>query len=170
MRYLFIILIFLANSLNGSDFKIGLNTMNIQDSEGGGIALLYKFSEKTLLETSYNQAYIRGVKIGSNNETWNKFNTQRLGVRHYLKSYSNNEIKLYVSVGIEHIYKNSELSSNTPKVNTYGLLGLDFQINERFNTVFAFGSGGKGEKADALESNPNYAHGFHSLVGIEYNF
>jgi len=172
IRYIFAGLIVIAHTtLYASNFKVAINTMNIQDSEGGGIGLFYKLSEKTLLETSYNEAYIRGVKNDSQNETWNKFNTQRLGIRHYLKSYANtDEIKLYVSFGLEHIYKNTELSSNTPKLNTYGLLGVDFEIDERFNIIFAFGSGGKGEKADTLKTNPNYPHGFNSIVGLEFNF
>lgn len=156
--------------LNASNFRIGLNTINIQDSEGGGIVLFYKLKENFLLETSYNKAYIRGVQANSESETWNEFNTQRFGVRYYLKSYSQNEIKLFISAGFEYIYKNNKLSSNNPKLNSYGLLGLDFSINKNFNISFAFGSSGKGEKANKLENSPNYAHGFNSIIGIEYNF
>jgi hypothetical protein len=165
-----LILLSLIISSNANNFKIALDTNNYQDSEGGGISLLYKINNKLLIETSYNQFYIRGVKNDSTVESWNKFNTQRLGIRYYLRSYSNNEIKLFTSIGLEHIYTNYELSSNKPKLNSYGLVGLDFKASNNFNITFAFGSSGKGEKADKLISNPNYAHGFNSIIGIEYNF
>ncbi len=167
MKRLILLMIFIVSILSASDVKIGLNTMNIQDSEGSGIALFYKIKDNLLLETSYNEAYIRGVKKDNQNETWNKFNTQRLGIRYYLQSYSQDKIKLFLSLGLEHIYKNKKLSSNTPKLNTYGLLGLDFSINKYFDISFALGSSGKGEKANKLKTNPNYAHGFNVLVGVE---
>jgi len=162
--------IFTTMALSASNFTVGLNTQNYQDSEGGGISLLYKFSDNLLFETSYNEFYIRGVKNNATIQSWNKFNTQRLGIRYYLKSYSNDEIKLFTSIGIEHVFKNTDLSSKTPALNTYGLLGLDFKINKNFDITFAFGSAGKGEKADKLETSPNYAHGFNTIIGIEYKF
>ena len=166
------LLIFLSLiiSLNANNFKIGLDTNNYQDSEGGGISLLYKINNKLHLETSYNQFYIRGVKNDTTTQSWNKFNTQRFGIRYYLRSYSNNEIKLFTSIGLEHIYTNHELSSNTPKLNSYGLVGVDFKASDSFNITFAFGSSGKGEDANQLKTSPNYAHGFNSIIGIEYNF
>jgi hypothetical protein len=167
-KYLFLVLSAIA--LNASNFKLGLNTANYQDSEGGGIALFYKINDTILFETSYNEYYIRGVKNNEIAQSWNKFNTQRFGIRYYLKSYANNEIKLFTSVGLEHIGKNSNLSTNDTKLNSYGLLGLDFMINKNFNISFAFGSSGKGEKANQLKTSPNYAHGFNSIIGIEYTF
>ena len=157
-------------TLNATNFRVGMNTENYQDCEGGSISILYKYNEKLNFETSYHEFYIRGVQKGNTTENWNSFNTQRFGIRYYLKSYANDEIKLFTSIGLEHIYKNDELSSNTPKLNTYGLVGVDFKIDEKFNITFAFGSSGKGEIADKLETDPNYAHGFNSVIGIEYNF
>jgi hypothetical protein len=168
MKKIIIITILGLSILGASNLKIGLNTMNFQDSEGGGIALFYKYKENLFFETSYNESYIRGVKNNQENETWNRFNTQKLGIRYYLKSYLQDEIRLFLSVGLENIYKNYELSSSNSKLNSYGLLGTDFAINEQFNISFAFGSGGKGANADQLKSSPNYAHGFITLVGIEY--
>ncbi len=168
MKRLIFLMICIVSILNASDLKLGLNTMNIQDSEGSGIFLLYKIKKDILFETSYNEAYIRGVKKDSQNETWNSFNTQRLGIRYYLKSYLEDKIRLFFSGGLEYIYKNNKLSSNKSKLNTYGLLGLDFDINKYFDISFSLGSSGKGAKANKLKTSPNYAHGFNVLVGIEY--
>ena len=170
MKKLIFSIIFSSVLLNAGDFKVAANTMNVQDCEGGGIALFYKINKKLLLETSYNTSYVRGVKNTESKESWNEYNTQRVGVRYYLKSYASNEIKLFVSAGLEHIYENKELSSDSKGINTYGLLGLDLLVNDSFNITFAFGSGGKGANADKLEESPNYAHGFNSVVGIEYTF
>ncbi|MEA2019172.1 MAG: hypothetical protein U9N59_12050 [Campylobacterota bacterium] len=170
MKHLIKFIIFITVSMQASDFKIAANTMNVQDCEGGGISLFYSLNEKLLLETSYNTFYIRGVQDGSTSENWNEYNTQRLGVRYYLKSYANNEIKLFVSAGAEHIYHDTSHTTKKPDLNTYGLLGLDFLVNDNFNITFAFGSGGKGPTADKINTDPNYAHGFNSVVGIEYTF
>jgi len=169
MKKILLVLLF-TFSLNANNFRLGINTENYQDSEGGSISISYKYKDNILFETSYHEFYIRGIKNNTTVESWNKFNTQRLGVRYYLKSYSNNEIKLFTSIGVEHIFKNNDLTTNTPSLNSYGLMGLDFTVNNNFNITFAFGSSGKGDNANNLKGNLNYAHGFNSIIGIEYNF
>lgn len=153
-----------------NNFKAGATVANFQDNEGSGISLGYMISPKLLVETSYNEYYLRAVKTGSTKESWSSYNTSTLGVRYYLKSYANDEIKLFTSVGIEHIYKNDKLSSKTPKLNTYFLAGADFSINQSFNLNFGFGSGGKGNTADKYDGKPSYAHGFITKLALEYNF
>ncbi|MEA3513047.1 MAG: hypothetical protein U9R37_05545 [Campylobacterota bacterium] len=170
MKRILLTTILLSSFTFADDFKIAINTMNVQDCEGSSFGLAYKINEKLLVETSYAESYIRGVKVGSSDEKWNSYNTQRLGIRYYLKSYLQDEIKIFISAGFEYMYENTNLSTKEVPINSYGLLGMDFKIDDSFNVTFAFGSSGKGNDADKLETSPNYAHGFNSIMGIEYNF
>ena len=170
------ILLFLLISLSlfgaekyENDFKIGILTQNIQDSEGGGIYLAYRVYNDIMIETSYNSAYIRGVKIGSTKQSWNEFSTQRLGLRWYLADYADNKIKLFASFGLEYLYDN-DIASDTSEINRYALAGVEFEANSWLSVSFSMGSTGKGSDADALESSPNFAHGFNSIMAVELNF
>lgn len=152
-----------------NDFKIGALTQNIQDSEGGGLYLAYRVYNDIMIETAYNIAYIRGVSVGSDKESWNEFTTQRLGLRWYLADYADNKIKLFASFGLEHLYDN-DIASDTSEINRYALAGVEFEANSWLSISFSMGSTGKGADADALETSPNFAHGFNSIMAVEVNF
>jgi hypothetical protein len=152
-----------------SSFKVGTTVTNFQDNEGSGISLGYKLTNKLLLETSYNEYYLIGSK-GGGSEKWSSYNTQKLALRYYLKDFDNGDIKLFTTLGLEYLFKNTKLSTEDASLNTFFLAGTDFIINEKFNLYFAFGSGGKGATADKYDGEPGYAHGFISTLGVEYNF
>jgi len=169
MRH-FLLITLLTLSINAIDLRVSLNTLTIQDCEGTGGTLAYAISPKFEIESTYTEAYLRGVKIGNTKESWNSFQTQRLGVRYYLKSYLDSQIRLFVSIGGEYLYKNTKLTDKTDTFNSYGLFGVDFAIDSSWNMEFLMGSSGKGEDATKLLNTPNYAHGFNSIVSIGYRF
>ena len=103
------------------------------------------------------------------NENWNKFQTQRLGLRWYLSSYSENKIRLFTSLGLEYVFENEDISSDDPAINSYGLVGVEFDASNYISISFSMGTGGKGLIADKLEDKPNYAHGFISIIAVELN-
>ena len=169
-----ILLLLITLSLFGADkykndFKIGVLTQNIQDSEGGGLYLAYRVYNDIMVETSYNIAYIRAVKVGSDKENWNEFTTQRLGLRWYLADYADSKIKLFASFGLEYLYDN-DIATDTSEINRYAMAGVEFDVREWISISFSMGSTGKGADADLLESSPNFAHGFNSIMAVELNF
>lgn len=173
MKKLLVLLFITFNLLNASEypenFKLGVSSQNFQDCEGGALYLGFRVSKNMFIDTSYNIYYVRGVKNGTAKESWNEFDTQKLGVRYYFKSFADNQIKLFTSLGIEYMFEDKELSSEGTAVNTYGLAGVEFDASDIFSITFSMGSGGKGLNATELETSPNYGHGFISIMQIELN-
>ena len=169
MKKIFLVL-FVSSLIFANNFKVGTSVGAFQDNEGSGISFGYMLNPKLLLETSYNEYYLRAVKNGSTKESWSSYNTSTLGIRYYIKSFAKNEIKTFVSAGIEHIYKETKLSKNTPKLNTYFLAGVDFDLGNDFFINFSMGSGGKGDVATEYQNEPSYAHGFITKLALEYSF
>jgi hypothetical protein len=168
MKTLFLLCVTLG-VIFASSFKVGTLVTNFQNNEGSGISFGYQINKKLLLETSYNEYYLIGSKGGSK-EKWSSYNTQKLALRYYLKDFDNGDIKLFTTLGLEYLFKNTKLSTEGASLNTFFLAGTDFMINEKFNLYFTLGSGGKGGSADKYDGEPGYAHGFISTLGVEYNF
>jgi hypothetical protein len=165
-----LLIIALLSTLSFADnFKIGTTVANFQDNEGSGISFAYQITKKMLIETSYNEYYLRATKSGSD-EKWSSYNTQTLALRYYIKDFDNGDIKLFSTLGLEYLFKNTKLSTEDAAINTFFLAGSDFVINDMFNLYFAFGSGGKGMSADKYDGSPSFAHGFISKLGLEYSF
>ena len=164
----FFLFAFLTLSLNANEKKIqiGIITQNVQDSEGSGFTLGYKVMPDLIVDTSYNMLYLRG--ISNNKESWTEYQTQRLGIKYNLVNFMQNKMHLFSSVGLEYLYDNTDLTSETNVLNTYGTFGMLLEVRDSFAISFEMGSSGKGAVADKIQFEPNYAHGFNSSITAIY--
>jgi hypothetical protein len=170
VKKLFVLALF--SSLLYSEVEIGARLLNLQNAEGDGISLKVGVMERGYITGSINRAYQETtLKDDGGESSWEEFQFYRIGFKYILSSFLKDSIRLHVESGAEYISDSTEMADED-FYGSYTLLGLDFRVEQLPELIisFQFGTSGKGGEAENSVGEPDFGHGFNSIVELSYQF